>query len=50
VVFPAGPDGDRARSVLGRALAQSRDRLCTVARTIQLPTPVTYLVEGEPVG
>jgi len=50
VVFPAGPDGDRARSVLGRALAQSRDRLCTVARTVQLPTPVTYLVDGEPVG
>ncbi len=50
VVFPAGADGDRARSVLSRALAQSRDRLCTVSRTVQLPTPVTYLVDGEPVG
>ena len=49
VTFPAGTDGDRARSVLDRALAQSRDRLCTVSRTIQLPTPVTYLVDGEPV-
>ena len=50
VVFPAGPDGDRARSVLSRAIAQSRDRLCTVSRTVQLPTPVTYLVDGGPVG
>ena len=49
VVFPAGADGDRARSVLARALAQSRDRLCTVSRTIQLPTPVTYLIDGETV-
>jgi len=49
VSFPPGPDGDRARAVLGRALAQSRDRLCTVSRTIQLPTPVAYLVDGEPV-
>jgi len=50
VTFPAGADGDRARSVLGRALTQSRDRLCTVSRTVQLPTPVTYLVDGEPVA
>jgi putative redox protein len=49
VRFPAGADGDRARSVLNRALAQSRDRLCTVSRTVQLPTPVTYLVDGQPV-
>jgi uncharacterized OsmC-like protein len=49
VRFPAGADGDRARSVLSRALAQSRDRLCTVSRTIQLPTPVTCLANGEPV-
>ena len=49
VRFPAGPDGDRARMMLTRALAQSRDRLCTVSRTVQLPTPVTYLVDGEPV-
>ena len=46
VRVPAGPDGDRARDILARALAQSRDRLCTVSRTVQLPTPVTYLVDG----
>jgi hypothetical protein len=49
VTFPAGADGDRARDVLRRALAQSRDRLCTVSRTVQLPTPVSYLADGEPV-
>jgi uncharacterized OsmC-like protein len=49
VVFPAGPDGDRARSFLARAVAQSRDRLCTVSRTVQLATPVAYLIDGAPV-
>ena len=49
VRFPAGQDGDNARSVLARALAQSRDRLCTVSRTVQLPTQVGYLIDGEPV-
>ena len=47
VTFPAGPDGDRARAFLARALAQSRDRLCTVSRTVQLETPVAYLIDGE---
>ncbi len=49
VTFPPGADGDRARDILGRALAQSRDRLCTVSRTVQLPTPVIYLIDGEAV-
>lgn len=40
--FPAGPDGDRARSMLPRAVEQTRDRLCTVSRTVQLATPVAY--------
>lgn len=40
VTFPAGEDGDAARAVLDRAIAQSRDRLCTVSRTVALPTPV----------
>lgn len=40
--FPAGADGDRARSMLPRAVEQTRDRLCTVSRTVQLATPVDY--------
>ncbi|VXB18177.1 OsmC family protein [Nocardioides sp. AX2bis] len=42
VGFPEGPDGDRARSMLPRAVEQTRDRLCTVSRTVQLATPVAY--------
>lgn len=42
--FPDGPDGDRARDVLPAAVARSRDRLCTVSRTVQLPTQVRFEV------
>lgn len=38
--FPAGEAGDAARSVIQRSIDQSRDRLCTVSRTVVLPTPV----------
>ncbi|KGN38645.1 oxidoreductase [Knoellia subterranea KCTC 19937] len=41
VRFPEGPEGDRAREMLPRAIAQSHDRLCSVSRTVQLGTPVT---------
>ena len=42
--FPQGEAGDRARDRLPDAVARSRDRLCTVSRTVQLPTPVRYEV------
>ena len=42
VQFPDGPEGDAARAVLPRAIAQSRDRLCTVSRTIQLGADVGF--------
>ena len=35
VRFPGGEEGDRARERLPKAIAQSRDRLCTVSRTVQ---------------
>ena len=41
VRFPDDEAGDRAREMLPRALAMSHDRLCTVSRTVQVPTPVT---------
>lgn len=47
VRFPEGADGDAARAVLARSVAQSRDRLCTVGRTVQVATPVDYRVEAE---
>ena len=42
VVFPDGPEGDAARAVLPRSIEQSRDRLCTVSRTVQLGAAVGY--------
>jgi len=38
--FPDGDDGDLAREVLPAAVQRSHDRLCTVGRTVELPTPV----------
>jgi putative redox protein len=43
VRFPESEDGDRAREVLSRSIAQSRDRLCAVGRTVQLGTPIEYV-------
>lgn len=42
ITFPAGEDGDRAREVLPRTLAQVRDRLCTVARTLSVGAQTEY--------
>lgn len=42
VVFPDGPDGDRAREFLPKSIEMSRDRLCTVSRTVSLGQPVDY--------
>lgn len=42
VTFPGGDAGDRAREMLPRAIEMSRDRLCTVSRTVQLGEPVEY--------
>lgn len=43
VRFPDGDEGESARERLPDAVAKSRDRLCTVSRTVQLPTPVRYV-------
>lgn len=40
ITFPAGPEGDRAREALPRAVKLSHDRLCTVSRTVELGTPI----------
>lgn len=42
VSFPEGEPGQAARERLPEAVAKSRDRLCTVSRTVLLPTPVTF--------
>jgi putative redox protein len=46
VTFPDGEAGDRAREALPRALQQTRDRLCTVGRTVALGEPVEYVIES----
>jgi len=42
--FPEGEAGDAARKVLPDAVRQSHERLCTVSRTVLLPTEVTMQV------
>lgn len=42
VAFPEGPDGDAARARLQAAVEMSRDRLCTVSRTVQVGADVVY--------
>ncbi|MDN5726451.1 MAG: OsmC family protein [Propionibacteriales bacterium] len=39
--FPASESGARAEEVVQRSIDQSRDRLCTVGRTVQIGTPLT---------
>lgn len=46
VEFPEGEAGDAARAVLQRAIDQSRDRLCTVSRTVALESPVEMRARG----
>jgi putative redox protein len=45
ISFPPGADGDKARAILSDAVRQSHERLCTVGRTVQLPTPITTHIE-----
>ncbi|MFV0533044.1 MAG: OsmC family protein [Cumulibacter sp.] len=40
VQFPDGPEGDAARDMLPKIVARSREKLCTVGRTVQLGTPI----------
>lgn len=42
ITFPEGEAGDRARAVLPDAIEKSRNRLCTVGRTVALGEPVVY--------
>ncbi len=42
MTFPEGEGGDAARGVMPRALEQTRDRLCSVSRTVALGEPVAF--------
>ena len=45
LTFPAGEQGDEARAILPDVVRKSHDRLCTVSRTVELPTPVAARIE-----
>jgi uncharacterized OsmC-like protein len=45
--FPDGERGDAARAALPRAIEMTRDRLCTVSRTVEVGTPVVFELGGE---
>jgi len=47
VEFPEGQEGDEARRVLPGAMAKSRDRLCTVSRTVAVGTPVESVLAPQ---
>ncbi|MCD4526845.1 OsmC family protein [Nocardioides sp. cx-173] len=49
VTFPEGEAGDAAREFLPLAVRKTHERICTVSRTVELGTPVTYTV-AEPHG
>jgi uncharacterized OsmC-like protein len=50
VEFPEDEAGDAARDVLPRAVRRSHDRLCTVSRTVETPSPITTVVNGSPLA
>ena len=49
VTFPDGESGAAAEAVLPIAIQKSHDRLCTVTRTVELPTPVTSTLRSAAV-
>jgi uncharacterized OsmC-like protein len=46
VEFPDTEGGRAAAGVLETAIRKSHDRLCTVTRTVELPTPVEARLKG----
>jgi uncharacterized OsmC-like protein len=46
VEFPDSEGGHAAAKVLEIAIRKSHDRLCTVTRTVELPTPVGARLRG----
>jgi len=50
VAFPEGEGGAAATEVLPSAVQRSHDRLCTVGRTVEVGTPISVVLNGEPMG
>ncbi len=49
VTFSDDEGGAAAEAVLATAIKKSHDRLCTVSRTVELPTPVAVSLRDEPI-
>jgi uncharacterized OsmC-like protein len=49
VSFPDDEGGQNATGVLRRSIRQSHDRLCSVGRTVEVGTPITAALHGEPI-
>jgi putative redox protein len=49
ITFADDEAGRAATAVLERAIRQSRDRLCTVGRTVEVTSPVTASLAGTPI-
>ena len=47
ITWPEGEAGDAARAVIDRTVQQTRDRLCTVSRTVEVGTPVELVAESH---
>lgn len=47
VTFPEGPEGDKARRLLPRAVRTSHERTCTVSRSLEATTPVAVHIADE---
>ena len=47
VRFPDTEGGTAAAAVYESAVLRSHDRLCTVSRTVELPSPVTVRIDGR---
>lgn len=43
--FPAGAEGDAARARIAPAVRASQERDCTVSRTVELGTPITFAID-----
>ncbi|ERF57852.1 OsmC-like protein, partial [Cutibacterium avidum TM16] len=48
--FPDTDEGHEAAGLVNRVVAMSRDKNCTVSRTVEAQTPVTFSVAGEPLN
>ncbi|WP_228389379.1 OsmC family protein [Cumulibacter manganitolerans] len=45
--FPEGSDGDEARAMVPKIVARSREKLCTVGRTVEVGTPISDVITDQ---